>query len=170
VFHYEFEFIHPFEDGNGRMGRLWQTLLLSRWRPLFAALPVESLIRDHRADYYAALNLANQQGESTPFVEFMLAMIREAIETTTEQESVQVSEQVQQLLLALQGDCCPARELMSRMGLSHRPNFLYNYLRPALDQGLVEMTRPDAPRAKNQRYRLTSAGRRWLGDIGCPVS
>ncbi len=167
VFHYEFEFIHPFDDGNGRMGRLWQTLILSRWRPVFASMPVESLIRDHRADYYAALNACNQAGESTQFIAFMLQMILHALQSAahTEQESVQATEQVKRLLLALRGDCCSARELMQDLKLKHRPSFLYNYLQPALKQGLVEMTQPDTPRARNQRYRLTELGRsavrRW---------
>lgn len=76
VFHYEFEFIHPFADGNGRMGRLWQTLLLSRWRPRLAHLPVESLVHRHQAEYYAALQAGNDRSNSAPFIEFMLRMIR----------------------------------------------------------------------------------------------
>ncbi len=80
VFHAEFEFIHPFVDGNGRMGRMWQTLLLSTWKPLFAWLPVESLIEKHQTQYYAALDIAGKQGNSTVFVEFMLEILRTALE------------------------------------------------------------------------------------------
>ena len=72
VFHYEFEFIHPFADGNGRTGRLWQTLILRKWEPIFTYLPIESMILEHQADYYAALNAANTQGSATVFIEFML--------------------------------------------------------------------------------------------------
>ena len=79
VFHYEFEVIHPFADGNGRIGRLWHTLLLSRWNPLFAWLPVESIVHDHQQEYYEAINTSNAQGEGTAFIEFMLSVIEEAL-------------------------------------------------------------------------------------------
>ena len=79
VFHYEFELIHPFADGNGRIGRLWHTLLLSQWNPLFAWLPIESMIHDNQQAYYDAINQANDTAESTVFIEFMLSIIKSAI-------------------------------------------------------------------------------------------
>ena len=79
VFHYEFELIHPFADGNGRIGRLWHTLLLSQWNPLFAWLPIESMIHDNQQAYYNAINRANDEVESTVFIEFMLSIIKSAI-------------------------------------------------------------------------------------------
>ena len=78
-FHYEFEFIHPFADGNGRLGRLWQTLILFRWKPSFAHIPVESLVHEHQAEYYQALQRSTDQTDSSPFVEFMLKMILDAV-------------------------------------------------------------------------------------------
>ena len=88
VFHYELELIHPFADGNGRVGRLWHTLLLSQWNPAFAWLPVESIIHNRQQEYYEALNTSNDEGESTVFIEFMLSAIKtsliEAINTSDE--------------------------------------------------------------------------------------
>ena len=79
VFHYELELIHPFADGNGRVGRLWHTLLLSKWNPVFAWLPVESIIHDRQQEYYDAINTSNDAGESTVFIEFMLSAIKASL-------------------------------------------------------------------------------------------
>lgn len=85
VFHYEFEFIHPFMDGNGRMGRYWQTMLLSRWKGIFAWLPVETIVKQHQQDYYDAIAQSDAQGNSTIFINFMLKCI---LQTINEQQKV----------------------------------------------------------------------------------
>lgn len=79
AFHYELEVIHPFADGNGRVGRLWHTLLLSKWNPASAWLLVESIIHDRQPEYYAAINIFNNAEESTVFIEFMLSAIKAAL-------------------------------------------------------------------------------------------
>ena len=80
VFHYEFEFIHPFEDGNGRMGRLWQTVILKEWKSIFAWIPVESLVKENQVEYYNALNSSDTDADSTKFIEFMLNLIFRTID------------------------------------------------------------------------------------------
>ncbi len=91
VFHYEFEFIHPFLDGNGRMGRLWQSVILTKYNPAFEYLPIESLIRENQEEYYHALALADSQGSSTVFIEFMLRIIEESLEELLQSQNVTLS-------------------------------------------------------------------------------
>lgn len=165
VFHYEFEFIHPFADGNGRIGRMWHSLLLGQWKELFFWLPIEELIQSQQKEYYDALRIADVQADSAVFVELMLKIIRdslseiEVLSHNTDQDSDQVSDQdevpVKRLLSVLGDETLSATELMKRLGLSHRATFRRNYLNPALEQNLIERTVPNKPNSKNQRYRRT---------------
>ena len=172
VFHYELEFIHPFEDGNGRMGRLWQTVILTRWKALFADVPVESLVHARQRHYYEAIRQSSADGESTRFIAFMLGTILDALRvpTLSDQASDQVSDQVTRLLKALRKAPKTAARLMADMGLSHRPAFRKNYLRPAMSAGLVEMIHPESPTHRNQKYRLTARGRRRTSTLTAPRS
>ncbi|WP_066439581.1 Fic family protein [Chryseobacterium sp. CCH4-E10] len=88
VFHYEFEFIHPFTDGNGRMGRLWQTLILMQQYPVFEYLPIESLIKENQQEYYDKLSESDKAGQSTPFVEFMLSIILRSLEQVLQSQNI----------------------------------------------------------------------------------
>ena len=161
MFHYEFEFIHPFADGNGRMGRLWQSLVLARWNPLFADLPVENLVFEHQGEYYQALQESTRQADSAPFITFMLSMIHDALVTTAPQVAPSVTPQVELLLLSMKGEM-PREALQGILQLQDRKSFRDRYLKPALVEGLIEMTIPDKPNSRLQRYRLTGKGREWL--------
>lgn len=155
VFHYEFEFIHPFADGNGRMGRLWQSLILARWNPLFADIPVESLVFEHQADYYEALRESTRQTDPTPFIAFMLRMILDAVTTA----APQVTPQVGELLRVMKGEM--SREApQTALDLLDRKSFRERYLKPALEEGWIEMTLPGKPNSRLQKYRLTGKGER----------
>jgi Fic family protein len=160
IFHYEFEFIHPFVDGNGRMGRLWQTLILKQWRPILAYLPVETVIHNRQETYYHVLGKSNQQADSTSFVAFILHAIEESLRETIETDQVtdQESDQVKKLLKIFDRHPLSAFDLMLKMNLSHRPTFRKNYLNPALDKGLIEMTIPNKPNSRLQKYRITPKG------------
>jgi len=161
VFHYEFEFIHPFADGNGRMGRLWQSLVLARWNTLFADLPVENLVFEHQSEYYQALQESTQQADSSPFIEFMLTMIFDAVVASTPQATPPVTPQVGQLLMVMDGEM--SREaLQDLLHLQDRKSFRARYLRPALADEFIEMTIPDKPNSPLQRYQITEKGRQWL--------
>lgn len=123
VAHYELEFIHPFADGNGRLGRLWQTLILSRWNPLLAWLPIEEVIRSRQQGYYDALGQADQLGELGPFVAYQLAAIHEALqaEIGSEMRSEIGSEIDRQVLQYLAAEpTLSARRLAERLELSQR--------------------------------------------------
>lgn len=162
VFHYEFEFIHPFADGNGRVGRLWQTLILAGWNPLFAHIPVESLVYEHQEEYYQALQNSTDQTDSAPFIVFMLRMIRGAVSSAASpQVAPHVTPQVVQLLEVLVGEMS-REDLQSTLGLQDRKSFRQRYLKHALAEGLIEMTLPGKPNSRIQKYRLTDSGRRWL--------
>lgn len=159
IFHYEFEFIHPFADGNGRMGRMWHSLLLGRWNEIFYWLPVEELIRSRQQEYYNALNKSDRESDSSTFVEFMLEILLDTLRETTvvgdatDPAGKSGNPYVQKLLDVLGDEVLSATEIMERLGLSHRPTFRKNYLVPALAQRIIEMTIPEKPKSRNQRYR-----------------
>ncbi len=156
VFHYEFVFIHPFSDGNGRMARLWQTILLTKWNPVFQYIPLESQIERFQEGYYQAIETCNSQGNSTEFIEFMLARIGEILDEVLKQRLADggLTEYVKKLLSVMEYDTAySASALLNLLGLRSKENLRHNYLDPAIDAGLIEMTIPEKPTSRNQKYR-----------------
>ncbi|HAI13171.1 MAG TPA: cell filamentation protein Fic [Phycisphaerales bacterium] len=158
VFHYEFEFIHPFEDGNGRIGRLWQTVILSRWNPIFATIPVESMIHAHQQDYYNAIIQSSEDARSTVFIQWMLNIILQTLKASvTPQVAPQVTPQVRRLLKILDMPLS-RQQIMAKLKLRDRKSLAQRYLQPALEAGLIQMTRPDKPNSSLQQYQITLLG------------
>ena len=128
VFHYEFEFIHPFQDGNGRMGRLWQTVILKEWKEIFAWLPVETLIKENQKEYYNVLGASDSDANSTKFIEFMLALILNTIEEiistekkVTQKVTVKVTVNQQKILnLLKQNPFITQEELSKIIGIARK--------------------------------------------------
>lgn len=156
VFHYEFVFIHPFSDGNGRMARLWHTAMLSKWKPVFAYIPIESQIEKFQNGYYEAISRCHAAGESTIFIEFMLAQIDKVLDdivTQISEENGYLPETVQKLIDVMDyGVPYTSNILMERLNLKSREGFRRNYLHPAIEMNMIQMTIPDKPRSRNQRY------------------
>ena len=156
VFHYEFVFIHPFADGNGRMARLWQTALLAEWSPIFQYLPLESRIHAFQEDYYNAIAVCHTAGNANAFIEFMLDKIDLTLDQAMQQASARdayLPETVQKLLSVMEYDVpYTAAQLMDMLNLKSRANFRKLYLDPALKNNLIVMGIPDKPTSRNQNY------------------
>ena len=156
VFHYEFVFIHPFADGNGRMARLWQTALLAKWNPVFQYLPIESRIQAFQTAYYDAISRCHSAGNSDAFIEFMLPMIDETLDAAKTQASAEgasVSEYVRRMLGVMEyEEPYTAARIMAMLGLKSKETLRKNYINPALEAGLIVMGLPDKPTSRNQVY------------------
>lgn len=164
ILHYEIETIHPFADGNGRMGRLWQTLLLAKWNEIFAWIPMESVMNQNRPEYYDALYYGQHSGDSSRFMEFTLSALLEVLQKTnadllaaeqvTEQDDAQVTEQVDRAEKIIEFCTEPKsrEEIQLFVGIAHREHFRAKILKPLLDSGKLKMTIPDKPNSRNQKY------------------
>ena len=156
VFHYEFVFIHPFSDGNGRMARLWHTAILTAWKPMFEFIPIESQIEKFQDGYYNAIAVCHKNGESTVFIEFILKQISAVLDETlnmAKYSADNLSEYVKRLLSVMEYDTpYTANAILDLLSLKSKETLRKNYLNPAIKNGLIKMTLPDKPNSKNQRY------------------
>lgn len=156
VFHYEFVFIHPFSDGNGRTVRLWQNVLLSKWNSLFEYIPIESQIQKYQTEYYEKIATCHKEGKSDEFITFMLKVIDETLDAvivSVRKESLNVSEKVNKLLEVMDDDIpLSANEIMRRLNVKSKETLRASYLNPAIENGLIKTTLPDKPNSKNQKY------------------
>ncbi|MDR0536339.1 MAG: Fic family protein [Puniceicoccales bacterium] len=166
ILHYEIETMHPFADGNGRMGKLWQTLVLAKWNAIFAWIPMESVLYENRPEYYAAIESAQKVNDSGVFIEFTLSAILEII---AEQSKHQVKHQgkhqvdltdTQVLALKSLADKPLSRnEIFTAIEMNGDSRAFKRHIAPLIATGLIEMTVPEKPNSRLQKYRLTDTGK-----------
>ena len=118
VFHYEFEFIHPFADGNGRLGRLWQSLILTKLHPLFQHLPIETMVHENQPEYYRAINVSSAKNDCGIFIDFMLNEILNALKQHTSENPIKTGNPVLDFIISHPG--CRTNQISEALGISLR--------------------------------------------------
>ena len=156
IFHYEFVFIHPFTNGNGRTVRLWQNSILYKWKDIFEYLPIESKIHKYQDEYYDSIAKCHKNANSNVFIEFMLKMIDETLDEAISTSHLPITNETINInkLLDVMESSKPmtATEIMEKLGIKSKETLRGQYLDPAIKQGLVSLTIPDKPTSKNQMY------------------
>ena len=171
ILHYEIETIHPFADGNGRIGRLWQTLLLSKWNAIFAWIPMESVLYMNRQQYYHAIEAARKANDSGAFIEFTLSALYEIIADQEKHQvkhedkhQVDLSDTQIDVLKTLKYKALSRKEIFMAIGISGDSRSFKRHIEPLIEEGLIEMTVPDKPNSRLQKYRLTDSGKAFIDE------
>ena len=153
IFHYEFVFIHPFTNGNGRTVRLWQNSILYKWKDIFEYLPIESKIHKYQDEYYDSIAKCHKNANSNVFIEFMLKMIDETLDEAISTSHLPITNEtinINKLLDVMEsGKPMTATEIIEKLGIKSKETLRGQYLDPAIKQGLVSITIPDKPTSKN---------------------
>jgi Fic family protein len=165
ILHYEIETIHPFADGNGRMGRLWQTLLLAKWNTIFAWIPMETILYQNRPQYYQAIKDSRKANDSGAFIEFTLFALLDSIKAQAKHQDkhqVELNEMMLSVLKSLKHANLSRKEIFTAIGVKGDTRAGRRSIEPLLADGYIEITVPDKPNSKLQRYRLTDKGKAVL--------
>jgi Fic family protein len=171
ILHYEIETIHPFADGNGRIGRLWQTLLLAKWNEIFAWIPMETVLYQNKQQYYQAIEASRKANDSGVFIEFTLSALADVVALQEKHQvgrqdkhQVELSDTQIFVLKSLENKTLSRKEIFDQIGMSGDSRSFKRNIAPLLSDGLVEMTVPEKPNSRLQKYRLTDKGKAMLGD------